>query len=50
MQKVRLAGVVAGAILGLLALGESYVCVSKAEFDRNNVGEQWVDKDGVKKR
>lgn len=26
--------------------GESYVCVSRAEYDKNNVEEEWVDSSG----
>lgn len=29
--------------------GEGYVCVSKAEWDKNRLGERWVDENGVEK-
>lgn len=32
--------------VGGAEVGEGYECVIKAEFDKNNVGEVWVDVDG----
>lgn len=29
--------------------GEQFYCASKAEFDKNRVGEQWIDAGGKKK-
>lgn len=30
-------------------MAEGYHCVEKAEWDRNRVGEEWVDKNGSKR-
>ena len=30
-------------------IGEGYVCVSKPEWDRNRVGEPWVDANGTRR-
>lgn len=34
---------------GTEEMGESYACVSKAEWDANRVGEDWVDANGKRK-